>query len=133
MKEIRMGGIGLSRRRFLRMGCCAAGAATFFRVMSVRAWGAVISVRDCMRERILAAYREDKAFFLRCSQDNAQAGRAYDVFLRRDGGEKVRTLLRHTMRKDRSLVLEDLKRGGSYPGKRAREFRYKKYPFEEQR
>ncbi len=127
-----MGLIRLTRRDFLRMGCCAAGAMAFFGAMGARAWAAVISVRDCMRERMLAAYREDKAFSVRCSQDNAQADRAYEVFLGEEGGEKAVSLL-HTVRKDRSAAAEALKQGGAYPGKRAREFRYKKYPFEEQR
>ncbi len=119
----------ISRRAFLRV-CGSVIVLAFSISLGRRAWAGIVSLKDSMRKRMNAAYRDDKASPRRCSLDNMQATRAFSLFIGRPGEEKARELL-HTAWRDRSAAVESLRRKGVYPGKRSGEFRYKKYPFED--
>ena len=118
----------VTRRAFLRACGAVACALAFCRGLGARAWAGAASVLDGMRERMVAAYREDKASLRRCPQDNGQAARMLSQFA---GGPGSDAALPRAAWKDRSAAVEALKNCGAWPGKRYMEFRYKKYPFEE--
>ncbi len=117
----------ISRRRFFTIACAAAAAAICPLVSAPLALARAMSIKEHIRERIIAAYREDAASTERFPQDNIQHCQMRKLFLEQAMDEDALLLMR-TQWTDRSSGIKSLRASGSYPSPRASRFRRLPYP-----
>ena len=121
--------INLTRRTVLKAGMAFGGAALFGINFTQKAIAAGNLIKQAMLDRINSVYAADKAFPIRCSQDNTQVQALYKNFLGEPGGSVSHQFL-HMHFTDRSHYIQKLRDEKKLENPGAAEFEGENYPYE---
>ena len=120
--------VEFTRRQFLKAGMVVTGGLLMGLKWTNKAYAAIKSQAEYIKDRLKGIYKHDAEMEIRCSQDNPMISYAYKKFFGHPMSDMAEKLL-HTEYHDRSAILKKLEEQGLFSWKEFNSIPVK-YPFE---